>query len=109
MSDKRPYKHPQFNLRLPDYLKELISKRADLNRRSMNAEIVQILEDAVSRNESDDYDEVWKSLYFDNPDIDSSIDAQEKNVKIDEAISSLAENIANNSLKIEALLKLRRK
>lgn len=36
-----------FGLRMPEELKEKISNRARSNGRSMNAEIVQILQDAV--------------------------------------------------------------
>ncbi|HBM7591737.1 TPA: Arc family DNA-binding protein [Enterobacter asburiae] len=38
---------PQFNLRMTQELKEMISNRAKSNGRSMNAEIVQILQDAL--------------------------------------------------------------
>ncbi|WP_407291259.1 Arc family DNA-binding protein [Morganella morganii] len=36
-----------FGLRMPDELKEKIQERAKVNGRSMNSEIIQILEDAV--------------------------------------------------------------
>lgn len=36
-----------FGLRMPDELKEKIQERAKANGRSMNSEIIQILEDAV--------------------------------------------------------------
>lgn len=39
-----------FGLRMPEELKEKISERAKSNGRSMNAEIVQILEDALDEN-----------------------------------------------------------
>lgn len=38
---------PQFNLRMSQALKDKIAARAKENGRSLNAEIVQILEDAV--------------------------------------------------------------
>ncbi|MDR9615307.1 Arc family DNA-binding protein [Providencia rettgeri] len=37
----------KFNLRLPDGMKDIIAERAKANGRSMNSEIVQILEDAL--------------------------------------------------------------
>ncbi|MGP7334284.1 Arc family DNA-binding protein [Klebsiella pneumoniae] len=43
---------PQINVRVSNELKEKIRLRAKNNRRSMNAEIVQILLDAVSDNVS---------------------------------------------------------
>lgn len=44
MTDKRPYKNPQFNLRIPQDLKDSIEIEAKKNGRSMNAEIVYMLE-----------------------------------------------------------------
>lgn len=43
-----------FGLRMPDELKEKIQERAKANGRSMNSEIIQILEDAVVGNTSND-------------------------------------------------------
>lgn len=43
MSDRR-YRHPQVNLRLPEDLKDKISKLADSNKRSANAEMVAAIE-----------------------------------------------------------------
>lgn len=40
-----------FGLRMPEDLKDKISERAKANGRSMNAEIVQILQDALDANE----------------------------------------------------------
>lgn len=38
---------PQFNVRMPDKIKKALAERAKDNGRSMNSEIVQILEDAL--------------------------------------------------------------
>lgn len=38
-----------FGLRMPDDLREAIAERAKANGRSMNSEIVQILQDAIDR------------------------------------------------------------
>ncbi|HHU3936682.1 MULTISPECIES: Arc family DNA-binding protein [unclassified Citrobacter] len=38
----------KFNLRFPDGMRDAIAERAKQNGRSMNSEIVQILEDALS-------------------------------------------------------------
>ncbi|WP_442904854.1 Arc family DNA-binding protein [Hafnia sp.] len=43
-----------FGLRMPEELKEKIAERAKNNGRSMNAEIVQILQDAVEFDEISD-------------------------------------------------------
>ena len=42
-----------FGLRMPEYLKVKIAERAKSNGRSMNAEIVQILQDAVDSKGND--------------------------------------------------------
>lgn len=46
MSEKkpRPYKNPQINLRIPEKLKEQVQELADKHGRSMNSEIVHILQ-----------------------------------------------------------------
>ncbi|HEB6946289.1 TPA: Arc family DNA-binding protein [Salmonella enterica subsp. enterica serovar Hvittingfoss] len=40
---------PQFNLRLPYELKEKLKQRAKSNSRSLNAELVQIVTEAISK------------------------------------------------------------
>lgn len=40
---------PQFNLRLPYELKEKVMQRAKMNGRSLNAELIQIIQDAMSQ------------------------------------------------------------
>ena len=39
-----------FGLRMPDELREAVTKRAKKNGRSINAEIVQILQDVIDNN-----------------------------------------------------------
>lgn len=41
-----------FGLRMPDDLREAIAERAKRNGRSMNSEIVQILQDTLDANEN---------------------------------------------------------
>ncbi|RNW14167.1 Arc family DNA-binding protein [Morganella morganii subsp. morganii] len=43
----------KFNLRLPDGMKDAIAARAEKNGRSMNSEIVQILQDALDGSSTD--------------------------------------------------------
>lgn len=43
----------KFNLRLPEGMRDAIAERALKNGRSMNSEIVQILEDALSANNTE--------------------------------------------------------
>lgn len=46
-----------FGLRMPEELKEKVAERAKANGRSMNAEIVQILQDAISGKDTIDKDQ----------------------------------------------------
>ena len=48
---ERKYRHPQVNLRLPEDLKEKVTKLAEHNSRSANAEMVAAIEFWVSANE----------------------------------------------------------
>jgi len=48
---KRPYKHPQVNLRLPQELKERVASLADLKGRSANSEMVDAITFWVEREE----------------------------------------------------------
>lgn len=43
---------PQFNLRMTQELKELIAESAKKNGRSMNSEIIQMIQDAISADHS---------------------------------------------------------
>ncbi|MBI0520781.1 Arc family DNA-binding protein [Pectobacterium parmentieri] len=40
---------PQFNLRLPYELKAKVTQRAKMNGRSLNAELIQIIQDAIAQ------------------------------------------------------------
>ncbi|CAI2142038.1 Arc family DNA-binding protein [Serratia marcescens] len=99
-----------FGLRMPDQLREAVTERAKANGRSMNSEIVQILEDAIyNRN----YDEImlgddWKTLKIDNPDKDRKQDVAEKNAMIDSLIKKYSEKIKDCSEAITSLLAFRR-
>lgn len=54
-----------FGLRMPEDLKDAIAKRAADNGRSMNAEIVQILQDALSESPESLASEAIDRAYFD--------------------------------------------
>lgn len=47
MAEKQVKDYDKFNLRFPDGMRDAIAERAKRNGRSMNSEIVQILEDAL--------------------------------------------------------------
>ena len=44
----------KFNLRLPDGMKDIIAERAKSNGRSMNSEIIQMLQDVLDNDSRDD-------------------------------------------------------
>lgn len=48
----------KFTVRFPDGMRDEIAKRAEKNGRSMNAEIVQILDDALSNRGNTSYEPV---------------------------------------------------
>lgn len=48
MSEKQVRDYDKFMLRLPEGMREALSERAKKNGRSMNSEIVQILEDSIN-------------------------------------------------------------
>lgn len=100
-----------FGLRMPEELREEIQKRAKQNGRSMNSEIIQVLQDALDPTKKDEsyaFVEEWKSIYFDNPDIAPEEDAELKNTKIDTIIAELSSRITGYANRIEALIKMRR-
>ncbi|WP_105693557.1 Arc family DNA-binding protein [Cronobacter dublinensis] len=47
MAEKQVKDYDKFNLRFPDGMREAIAERAKRNGRSMNAEILQIIQDAL--------------------------------------------------------------
>lgn len=48
MSEKQVRDYDKFMLRFPDGMRDAVAERAKRNGRSMNAEIVQIIEDALN-------------------------------------------------------------
>ncbi|MCE9874076.1 Arc family DNA-binding protein [Hafnia alvei] len=59
MTDKEnPAFVERFTVRMPDGLRDAIAERAKVNGRSMNSEIVQILQDAISGKDTIDKDQL---------------------------------------------------
>ncbi|NCH31177.1 Arc family DNA-binding protein [Cronobacter malonaticus] len=52
MAEKQVKDYDKFNLRFPDGMRDAIAERAKRNGRSMNSEIVQILQDALDADVS---------------------------------------------------------
>lgn len=53
MSDKQVREYDKFMLRLPDGMRNAVAEQAKRNGRSMNSEIVQILQDALDGPSAD--------------------------------------------------------
>lgn len=58
MSEKQVRDYDKFMLRFPDGMRDAIAERAKVNGRSMNSEIVQILQDAISGKDAIDKDQL---------------------------------------------------
>ncbi|HBW8088161.1 TPA: Arc family DNA-binding protein [Klebsiella pneumoniae] len=52
MAEKQVKDYDKFNLRFPDGMRDAIAERAKRNGRSMNSEIVQIIQDALDLESS---------------------------------------------------------
>lgn len=61
MQDRKPQDQDKFVVRLPDGMRDRIKAAADANSRSMNAEIVSVLEDRFPPD--DDIDKVDLALF----------------------------------------------
>ncbi|NIG98098.1 MAG: Arc family DNA-binding protein [Serratia symbiotica] len=78
----------KFNLRFPEGMRDAIAKRAKANSRSMNSEIVQIIEDAIrQKTQSNEVNSGRiKTLKID--DISSTDDLAEALKKLAEIVES---------------------
>lgn len=74
MSEKQVRDYDKFMLRFPDGMRDAIAERAKRNGRSMNSEIVQILEDALGTN-------TQKELILADSDITELADAKPETIK----------------------------
>lgn len=101
---------PVFNLRMPSEMKDELAERAKRNGRSMNSEIVQILEDALSGeslNMDAEFLEVFNQATHAQHDTIEEFDAV--NEKVDWLINKLMEKIDKESANVRALLKAKQK
>ena len=48
MTEKQVKDYDKFNLRFPDGMRDAVAERAKKNGRSMNSEIIQMIEDALN-------------------------------------------------------------
>ncbi|TQX08396.1 Arc family DNA-binding protein, partial [Clostridioides difficile] len=54
MSDKPVREYDKFMLRFPDGMRDAIAERAKRNGRSMNSEIIQIIEDVLETDKNNE-------------------------------------------------------
>ncbi|MCW2484858.1 Arc family DNA-binding protein [Candidatus Symbiopectobacterium sp. NZEC127] len=57
----------KFNLRFPDGMRKAIAERAKRNRRSMNTEIIMILEEALRSDNTNTYTEYTGEVIITDP------------------------------------------
>lgn len=89
----------KFNLRFPDGMRDAIAERAKANGRSMNSEIVQILDDALNAKVIS-----WSDLQEDSDDeseseiITVSMKQMNKFISLasEEAAKAVVENLSEN-------------
>lgn len=106
----------KFTVRFPDGMRDEIAKRAEANGRSMNSEIVQILQDALSGISSlpmdEDFSRIYREVIEMNPydeygNLNYSVfDAN--NEKIDWLIDRFMERMDNDSKKFRDLLTMKK-
>lgn len=106
----------KFNLRLPDGMKDRIAEKAKSNGRSMNSEIIQILEDSLSSGISlhmdDEFAEKYRSIveaeYTGNDAIDIKLLDENLNT-INWLIDKFMERIGSDTSKFKELLEIKKK
>lgn len=112
MTDKPVRDYDKFMLRFPDGMRDAVAERAKANGRSMNSEIIQIIEDALSGrvNPLADDDEVEK-IYLelisngDEPITQEQFDLS--NEKIDWLIDVFMDRVYQDSKRFKKLLKMK--
>ncbi|NIF57548.1 Arc family DNA-binding protein [Enterobacter sp. Ap-916] len=94
MSEKQVKDYDKFNVRFPDGMRDAVAERAKRNGRSMNAEIIQIIEDAIAAEESGfpagDARELRAVIRAKDESIDEYIGVLEKMTRVVDKLSKLA-------------------
>ncbi|WP_350326581.1 Arc family DNA-binding protein [Pectobacterium aroidearum] len=97
MSEKQVRDYDKFMLRFPDGMRDAIAERAKANGRSMNSEIVQILQDAIDSSVDEEIERLKKESEKVNSDFWSNAQ-MDKDVHLDERLKHLndiAERLEN--------------
>jgi len=107
MADKPVKDYDKFMLRFPDGMREAVAERAKVNGRSMNSEIIHIIEGSLNGiNHSDDnFDQMYDYVTTEYP-----CDSEEW-VARDRALTLLVNEITNRleveTLRLKALFNIR--
>ena len=95
----------RFTVRMPDGMRDAIAERAKANGRSMNSEIIQILESALSGTAVDMDDEfIHVFNQVTHAKVDTTDEFNAVNKKADWLISKLMERIEKESSNVRVLL-----
>ena len=91
MSEKPVREYDKFMLRFPDGMRDAIAERAKRNGRSMNSEIVQILQDTLEGGFSLQMDTEFGKVYNDliSTEVKTAEDFDKNNERIDWLIDQL--------------------
>lgn len=102
----------KFNLRFPEGMRDAIAARAKANGRSMNSEIVQILQDALDGgfaiHMGDEFGKVYNQLISPESEAVTNEQFDKNNEMLDWLIDELAEKIERDSAKMRSLVSMRK-
>jgi len=101
-----------FGLRMPEELKEKIAERAKVNGRSMNAEVVHILQEAVDGRinpiaDDDEIERVYVEILSLDPREMSQDDFDANNEKLDWLIDAFMKRISEDTQRFQSALRFK--
>lgn len=94
---------PQFNLRMPVEMKEQLTDRAKRNGRSINAEILVIISNALLSEGGDDEWINRMMRIIEDADPSTEDDLEKFGLAISEAIKEVSSRIAKENLRLQAI------
>lgn len=94
---------PQFNLRMPVEMKEQLTDRAKRNARSINAEILMIISNALLSEGGDDEWINGMMRVIEDTDPSTEDDLEKFGLAISEAIKEVSSRIAKENLRLQAI------
>lgn len=110
MTEKQVRDYDKFMLRFPDGMRDAIAERAKANGRSMNSEIVQILQDALDGGFSLQMDTEFGKVYNEliTSEVKTMHDFDKNNQRIDWLIEQLVWKIDTDGAKLRELMNLKK-